>query len=98
MDPLAELATVLPEGRIVSGGEDVGRHAGGVFTYHAPIRPDAVVYPQDRDEVVEVLRFANEHRVPIVPFGQGSSLEGHTLPVQGGISLDLARMNRILEI
>jgi len=69
MDPLAELATVLPEGRIVSGGEDLERHAGGVFTYHAPVRPDAVVYPQSREEVVEILRFANEHRVPIVPFG-----------------------------
>jgi D-lactate dehydrogenase (cytochrome) len=98
MDPLAELATVLPEGRGVSGGEDLERHAGGVFTYHAPVSPDAVVYPQSRDEVIDVLRFANEHRVPIVPFGQGSSLEAHTLPVQGGISLDLAGMNRILEI
>ena len=98
MDPLAELATVLPEGRVVSGGEDLDRHAGGVFTYHAPVSPDAVVYPQSRDEVIGILRFANERRVPIVPFGQGSSLEAHTLPVNGGISLDLARMNHILEI
>src|SRR5215218_6325800 len=98
MDPLAELATVLPEDRVVSGGDDLERHAGGVFTYHAPVSPDAVVYPQSRDEVKEILRFANEHRVPIVPFGQGSSLEAHTLPIHGGISLDLARMNHILEI
>src|SRR5215216_2443038 len=98
MDPLAELATVLPEGRVVSGGDDLDRHAGGVFTYHAPVSPDAVVYPQSRDEVIEILRFANEHRVPIVPFGQGSSLEAHTLPIQGGISLDLGRMDRILEV
>jgi len=48
--------------------------------------------------VVEILRFANEHRIPIVPFGQGSSLEAHTLPVHGGISLDLGRMNHILEV
>ena len=98
MDPLADLATVLPEGRVVSGGEDLDRHAGGVFTYHAPVSPDAVVYPQSRDEVIGILRFANERRVPIVPFGQGSSLEAHTLPVNGGISLDLTRMNHILEI
>src|SRR5215204_6512214 len=98
MDPLAELATVLPEGRIVAGGDDLDRHAGGVFTHHAPVSPDAVVYPQSREEVIEILRFANEHRVPIVPFGQGSSLEAHTLPIHGGISLDLARMNHILEI
>ena len=57
-----------------------------------------MVYPQGRDEVVEILRFANVHRVPIVPFGQGSSLEAHTLPAHGGISLDLGRMDRVLEI
>jgi D-lactate dehydrogenase (cytochrome) len=98
MDLLAELGTILPEDRVVSSGDELEHHGGGVFTYHTPVRPDAVVYPQSRDEVVEILRFANEHRVPIVPFGQGSSLEAHTLPIQGGISLDLGRMDRILEI
>src|SRR5215218_8915878 len=98
MDLLAGLGTILPEDRVVSGGDDLERHGGGVFTYHAPVHPDAVVYPESRDEVVEILRFANEHRIPIVPFGQGSSLEAHTLPVHGGISLDLGRMDLILEI
>src|SRR5918911_101024 len=98
MDLLAELGTILPEDRVVSSEDELELHGGGVFTYHAPVQPDAVVYPQGRDEVVEVLRFANEHRIPIVPFGQGSSLEAHTLPVDGGISLDLGRMDRILEI
>ncbi len=98
MDLLAGLGTVLPGDRIVSGGEELGRHGGGVFTYHAPVRPDAVVYPENPDEIVKVLRFANEHRIPIVPYGQGSSLEAHTIPVHGGISLDLGRMNLILEV
>jgi len=98
MDLLAQLGTILPEDRVVWSEEELEHHGGGVFTYHTPVRPDAVVYPQSRDEVVEILRFANEHRVPIVPFGQGSSLEAHTLPIYGGISLDLGRMNRILEI
>ena len=98
MDLLAGLGTILPEDRVVSGGDDLERHGGGVFTYHAPVHPDAVVYPESRDEVVGVLRFANEHLIPIVPFGKGSSLEAHTLPLHGGISLDLGRMDRILEI
>src|SRR5215210_4987985 len=98
MDLCAGLGTVLPEDRIVSGEEELKRHGGGVFTYHAPARPDAVVYPESSDEIVEVLRFANEHRIPIVPYGQGSSLEAHTIPVHGGISLDLAKMSRILEV
>ena len=98
MDLLAGLGTILPEDRVVSDGDELERHGGGVFTYHAPVQPDAVVYPESRDEVVRVLRFANEHRIPIVPFGKGSSLEAHTLPVHGGISLDLGRMDRILEV
>src|SRR5215210_8486247 len=98
MNLLAELGTVLPEDRVIFAGDDLDHHAGGVFTYHTPVRPDAVVYPESRDEVVEILRFANENRIPIVPFGQGSSLEAHTLPVHGGISLDLGRMNHILEV
>ena len=98
MDLLAGLGTILPEDRVVSGGDDLERHGGGVFTYHALVHPDAVVYPESRDEVVGVLRFANEHLIPIVPFGKGSSLEAHTLPLHGGISLDLGRMDRILEV
>ena len=98
MDLLAGLGTILPEDRVVSDGDELERHGGGVFTYHAPVQPDAVVYPESRDEVVRVLRFANEHRIPIVPFGRGSSLEAHTLTLHGGISLDLGRMDRILEV
>ena len=98
MDLLAGLGAVLPVNRIVSDSDDLERHGGGIFTYHAPVWPDAVVYPESSDEVVRVLRFANENRIPIVPFGQGSSLEAHTIPVHGGISLDLGRMDRILEV
>ena len=98
MDLLAELKRVLPEDRIATDSDEVERHGTAIFTYHASRSPDAVVFPQSRDEVVEILRFANERGVPIVPFGEGSSLEAHTIPVQGGISLDLGRMDGILEI
>ena len=98
MDLLAGLSDVLPEDRIVADADEVERHGGGLFTYHAPRPPDAVVCPQSRDEVVEVLRFANEHGIPVVPFGEGSSLEAHTIPVHGGISLDLGRMDGIVEV
>ncbi len=98
MDLLAGLADLLPEGRIVSDAEELRRHGGGVFTYHAPRPPDAVVCPESREEVIEVLRFANGHGVPVVPFGEGSSLEAHTIPVRGGISLDLGRMDAVVEV
>jgi len=98
MDIISELANVVPRERLHTGGEEVERHGGGFFTYHAPHSPDVVVFPETKEEVVEVLRYAAERGVPVVPFGQGSSLEGHTIPVRGGISLDMGRMDRILEI
>ncbi len=99
MNTLDELKSIVSdESRIITEGEEISLHGGGIFTYHAAHLPDAVVFPEGRDEVVEILRFANENDVPIVPFGQGSSLEAHTIPMHGGISLDFNRMNHILEI
>lgn len=60
--------------------------------------PEAVVYCESTDDVVAVLRLADEYAVPVIPFGVGSSLEGHLLAVQGGVSIDLSRMNKILAI
>jgi D-lactate dehydrogenase (cytochrome) len=98
VDLLSGLSGVLPDDRIVTDAEELERHGGGIFTYHAPRPPDAVVCPESREEVAELLRFANEHEIPVVPFGEGSSLEAHTIPVKGGISLDLSRMDAIVEI
>ena len=99
MDLVTELRRILPEeDAVLADGKDFERHGDSVFTYHDPRPPDAVVYPKSRDEVVEVLRFCNERGVPVVPFGQGSSLEGQTIPRSGGVSLDLARMDEILEV
>jgi D-lactate dehydrogenase (cytochrome) len=60
--------------------------------------PDAVVFCESTEDVAEVVALAQRHAVPVIPFGVGSSLEGHLLAVQGGISLDLSRMNRIVRI
>ena len=98
MDLLPGLAGVLPDDRIVTDARELERHGGGIFTYHAARPPDAVVCPESRDEVAEVLRFANDRGIPVVPFGEGSSLEAHTIPVRGGISLDLGRMDEIIEV
>jgi D-lactate dehydrogenase (cytochrome) len=68
---------------------------GDDLTYHQPHPPDAVVYPESVDEVAAVLSYANERGIPVVPFGAGTSLEGHVIPVEGGISLDLSRLARI---
>ena len=60
--------------------------------------PSAVVFAESTVDVADAVRLAAAHGVPVIPFGSGSSLEGHLLAVQGGISLDLLRMNRILRL
>ncbi|MEO5735504.1 MAG: FAD-binding protein, partial [Rubrivivax sp.] len=60
--------------------------------------PEAVVFCESTDDVAAVLKLANEHAVPVIPFGVGSSLEGHLLAVQGGVSVDVSRMNRVVRV
>jgi D-lactate dehydrogenase (cytochrome) len=60
--------------------------------------PDAVVFCESTADVAAAVKLAAQHDVPVIPFGVGSSLEGHLLAVQGGISLDLGRMNEVLRI
>ena len=66
--------------------------------YSAPALPDAVAFPQSADEVAEIARICAASGCPIVPYGIGTSLEGHVVPVQGGVSVDFSRMDQILEI
>jgi D-lactate dehydrogenase (cytochrome) len=83
--------------RVSTGDSDRELHSTDL-TFHRPVRPAVVVYPTDTREVSEVLALADEQRVPVTPFGAGSSLEGHVIPVAGGISLDLTRMADIVAL
>ena len=64
---------------------------------HIPA-PTAVVFAESKQDVSDALRLAHEHRVPVIPFGVGSSLEGHLLAIEGGISIDVSRMDQVLSI
>ncbi len=65
---------------------------------HAPALPDAVLFAESTEDVVAVLRLAAACRLPVVPFGTGTGIEGASIPVRGGLSLDLSRMNRVLSV
>ncbi len=67
-------------------------------SYHALAPPDAVVYPESTAEIVEIVAIARAYRAPLIPFGAGTSLEGHVAALSGGITVDMIRMNRILRI
>ena len=60
--------------------------------------PEAVVFCESTEDVAAVVKLADRHGVPVIPFGVGSSLEGHLLAVQGGVSIDLSRMNKVLAV
>jgi D-lactate dehydrogenase (cytochrome) len=93
---IAELQTLL--GERFSLAKAVRDHHGRDESPYPELAPDAVVFVQTNEEVASVVKLCNEHRVPLVAYGAGSSLEGHILPIHGGICLDLSQMNAILEI
>ncbi len=96
-DLTAAFRGVLGPDAVRDGVSERDLHASDM-TFHEPHRPDLVVYPSSTADVSRTLAHANEQRVPVTPFGVGTSLEGHVIPVQGGISLDLSRLDRILDI
>lgn len=85
-------------GERCSIAESVREHHGRDESPYPAMLPDAVVFAQDIDDVVWLAKFCNQNNVPLIPYGAGSSLEGHLLAVQGGICLDLSGMNQILAV
>ena len=81
-----------------SVAQAVRDHHGKDESPFPTIAPDAVVFAESTEDVVDVVELCREHRFPLIPYGVGSSLEGHLLAVQGGVSIDLTRMNRVLSI
>jgi D-lactate dehydrogenase (cytochrome) len=79
-------------------GEAIRAQHAHTTTYIPAQLPDAVVFAESAEDVREIVRIAARHKVPLIPFGTGSSLEGHINAPNGGISVDLARMNKVLEV
>jgi D-lactate dehydrogenase (cytochrome) len=85
-------------GERLQTGEAIRRQHANTLTWIENQPPDAVVWVETADDVADVVRVAGEHRVPVIPFGAGTSLEGQVNAPSGGISVDFSRMNRVLAV
>ena len=91
-----ELGALL--GNRLSTSPAVCEHHGTGETYHAPRPPDAVVFPETTEEVAEIVRICAAHGVPMVPYGVGTSVEGNVCALEGGVTLDMGQMNKVLRV
>jgi D-lactate dehydrogenase (cytochrome) len=82
----------------VSTGDSVRENHSRGESHHAAVLPDAVVFPTSTEDVQAIVAVCSELRCPMTAFGAGSSLEGHVVPVERGITIDLTRMNRVLRL
>lgn len=82
----------------LSTSPDVLAAHGRDESYHPAAPPDAVVFPESVEEVSEIVKACARHRAPIIPFGTGTSLEGHVAALKGGICIDLMGLHRILDV
>jgi D-lactate dehydrogenase (cytochrome) len=93
---LAELKILF--GERMSTAQAVREHHGRDESSYDPMLPDAVVFAHSTEEVAQAVRLCSHHDVPVIPYGTGTSLEGHVLALQGGITIDLSQMNRLVAV
>ena len=85
-------------GNRFTASEAIRQAHGHTLTWLKNEPPDAVVFAEDKEDVIDLVKLCARHDAPIVPFGIGSSLEGHVNAPHGGVSLDLSRMNNVLAV
>ena len=94
---LSELKEIF--GERLSTSDSVRKHHSSDESWHIPENlPDAVIFPNNSEEVSLIIKFANGKEIPIIPFGAGTSLEGQIHAVNGGITINTMNMNKILNI
>ena len=96
-DTLKQKLTEIIKDRISFSEGTRTNYARGEDTYE-PVLSEAVVFPKTNEEVSKILKLCNEHKVPVVPFGTGTSLEGHVVGNENGITISLEKMNKVLSV
>ena len=95
-DAIASLQQLL--GDRLSRGALIREQHGKDASYHPCAPPDAVAFVQSTEEVSEIVKLCARHKVPIIPFGTGTGVEGNVVALRGGVCIDVSRMNRILQV
>ncbi|HZD26950.1 MAG TPA: FAD-linked oxidase C-terminal domain-containing protein [Alphaproteobacteria bacterium] len=95
-DVVARLKDLL--GERLSTAQAVREQHGHDESWHEMEAPDAVAFARSTDEVAAIVRLCHETRTPIIPYGTGTSVEGHVQAVEGGITIDLSQMNQVLAV
>jgi D-lactate dehydrogenase (cytochrome) len=93
---IASLRQLL--GDRLSDATSVCEQHGKDASYHPCVPPDAVAFAQSTEEVSQIVKICARHKVPLIPFGSGTGLEGNVVALRGGVSLDLSQMNQILQV
>ncbi len=93
---LEELEELL--GERLSLSESVREQHGHDESFHASVPPEAVAYAQSNQEVAEIVKICVRNKKPIIPYGTGTSLEGHVAALQGGVCINISEMNKVLEV
>src|SRR5881296_4456377 len=82
----------------VTTSRGVREHHGKDESYFPYAPPDAVVFPESTQEVRGIVDLCRRHKTPMIPYGVGTSLEGHVLAIHGGVCIDLSRMNKVITV
>ena len=91
-----ELKALLGERATTARG--ICEQHGKDESYFPYAAPDAVVFPRTTEEVRDIVNICRRHQVPMIPYGVGTSLEGHILAVKGGVCIDVSQMNKVLAV
>ena len=102
LDPAARDAAIASLrqllGARLSSAAPVREQHGKDASYHPCVSPDAVAFAQSTEEVSEIVKICAHHKVPLIPFGAGTGLEGNVVALRGGVCIDMSRTNRILNV
>jgi len=102
VDPAARDAVIASLRQLLgdrlSSAPPVREQHGKDASYHPCVPPDAVAFAQSTEEVSEIVTLCAQHKIPIIPFGTGTGVEGNVVALRGGVCIDVSQMNRILQV